>query len=47
MLDRMRSFHSLARGVGLIALFALTIPASAAGLSDTVVTTCSKETFMR
>ena len=30
MLDRMRSFYSLARGAGLIALLALTIPASAA-----------------
>ncbi|PQJ97486.1 hypothetical protein CXB77_00910 [Chromatium okenii] len=44
MLDRMRSFYSLARGAGLIALLALAIPTHADGLNDTGITTCSNAT---
>ena len=44
MLDRMRSFHALARGAGLIALLVLTIPTHAAGINDTGITTCSNAT---
>ncbi|MBV5311625.1 DUF1566 domain-containing protein, partial [Chromatium okenii] len=44
MLDCMRPFHSLARWAGLITLLALIIPAHAAGLNDTGITTCSNAT---
>jgi hypothetical protein len=44
MFDRIRSFHVLARWAGIAALLALTVPASAAGLNDTGITTCSNDT---
>jgi hypothetical protein len=44
MLNRIRPFHALARWAGIVALLALTIPAPAAGLNDTGITTCSNDT---
>ncbi|MBV5308199.1 hypothetical protein [Chromatium okenii] len=44
ILDRIRPFQLLARWAGIAALLVFTVPASAAGLNDTGITTCSNAT---